>query len=413
MAVLFQIDEHVIDSQHIRHHPGGSRDQETALKLHIKQYSPLDNLDPKAGDFTIIAVHANGCIKELYEPLFEEILLATKNSDFQIRSIWIADVAQQGASAVLNEPKLGNDTHYFDLSRDLLHMVNVFRDQMPRPILGIGHSVGGTSLAFLSFMHPRLFTSLILIEPAIYRDGSPQGGPLLTYTSLKRDFWKSKAELESWVRRNPIYKDWDQRVIKRLLRFGVRKTPSLLHQDEGFTFTTPKHQEAFMVARPRSRGVRDDARSLLAPEDQDSTRHVAQAVNKSPFYNAECREAFRILPFLKPSTLFVNASQTAFTSLEQRQSVLRVTGTGPGGSGGAELGQVSGVVLDGGHSLPFEEVLKTAKTIVHFADEQGKRWKIDEQEWQKKWLQKSPVERQTMDDKWLGHVKKLRLLSKL
>ena len=413
MAALFQIDEHVIEGQHIRQHPGGSRDQGTALKLHIKQYSPLDNLDPKPGDFTIIAAQGNGCIKELYEPLFEEILLASKESDFRVRSIWIADVAQQGTSAVLNESELGNDSHYFDLSRDLLHMVNVFRDQMPRPILGIGHSMGATLLAFLSFMHPSLFMSLMLIEPAIYSDVSPQGGPLLTYTSLKPDFWKSKAELETWVRRNATYKGWDQRVVKRLLRFGVRKTPSLLHQDEGFTFTTPKHQEAFMIARPRSRGVRDDAGSLLAPEDQHSTRHIAQAVNRSPFYQAECREAFRILPFLKPPTLFINANQTIFTSLEQRESVLRVTGTGPGGSGGAALGQVSAIVLDGGHLLPFEEVLKTAKTIVHFVDKQSKIWKVDEQDWQEKWNQRSPVERQTMDDEWIDHVKELRLLSKL
>lgn len=33
--------------------------------------------------------------------------------------------------------------HYWDYSRDLLHMVNTFRDKITRPVVGIGHSLGG------------------------------------------------------------------------------------------------------------------------------------------------------------------------------------------------------------------------------------------------------------------------------
>ena len=36
---------------------------------------------------------------------------------------------------------------WFDHSRDLLHLVNVKRDEMPRPIVGIGHSMGGAHLS--------------------------------------------------------------------------------------------------------------------------------------------------------------------------------------------------------------------------------------------------------------------------
>ena len=48
-------------------------------------------------------------MKELYEPLWDELLKLSKSAGFRIRSIWIADVAQQGWSSVLNEQKLGND----------------------------------------------------------------------------------------------------------------------------------------------------------------------------------------------------------------------------------------------------------------------------------------------------------------
>lgn len=105
-------------------------------------------------------------MQELYEPLWDELLQQSNKLSFRIRGIWIADVAHQGQSSVLNEDKLGNDreepwrcgtlrgvltfTHYlaswFDHARDLLHVINHFRSQMPRPLVGIGHSMGGNNL---------------------------------------------------------------------------------------------------------------------------------------------------------------------------------------------------------------------------------------------------------------------------
>jgi alpha-beta hydrolase superfamily lysophospholipase len=35
---------------------------------------------------------------------------------------------------------------WFDHPRDLLHLVNVKRAEMPRPIIGVGHSMGGAHL---------------------------------------------------------------------------------------------------------------------------------------------------------------------------------------------------------------------------------------------------------------------------
>lgn len=47
--------------------------------------------------------------QELYEPLWDELYQRLKAKGIRIRDIFIADVAQQGASGVLNEQKLGND----------------------------------------------------------------------------------------------------------------------------------------------------------------------------------------------------------------------------------------------------------------------------------------------------------------
>lgn len=45
----------------------------------------------------------------MYEALWEDLWKKSASSGFRIRGIWIADVAWQGASGVLNEDKLGND----------------------------------------------------------------------------------------------------------------------------------------------------------------------------------------------------------------------------------------------------------------------------------------------------------------
>lgn len=84
--------------------------------------------------------------QELYEPLWEEMLVRFEERGIRVRGIWIADVAQQGQSGIANEHLLGNDPCWDDHSRDLLHLINVKRKDMPRPLVGVGHSMGGNNL---------------------------------------------------------------------------------------------------------------------------------------------------------------------------------------------------------------------------------------------------------------------------
>lgn len=143
----FRIVEHKVECQHIREYPRALlNEQEEVLYIHVKQYIPIDNPNPQPGDITILGAHANGFPKELYEPLWEDLWHRSKKHNFRLRSIWIADVAQQGQSGVLNEELLGNDPNWNDHPRDLLHLINMKRDQMPRPLFGIGHSMGGNHL---------------------------------------------------------------------------------------------------------------------------------------------------------------------------------------------------------------------------------------------------------------------------
>lgn len=143
----FRVVEHRIPAQHVREYrQATAHSQEDVLYLSVKQYIPVDNPNPQPGDVTIIGAHANGFPKELYEPLWDDLVEQSRKQRWRIRSIWMADVAHQGQSGIINEQLLGNDPSWHDHARDLLHLINMKRDEMPRPIVGIGHSMGGAQL---------------------------------------------------------------------------------------------------------------------------------------------------------------------------------------------------------------------------------------------------------------------------
>lgn len=143
----FRVIEHITRCQHTRDRPAGAkRGRDDDLRLHVKQYIPRSKASPKPNDITIIAAHANGFPKEVNEPMWDDLHEKLGERGRGIRGIWIADMAHQGTSGILNEGLLGPDAHWWDHSRDLLFLINQFQDEMPKPVFGIGHSVGGSHL---------------------------------------------------------------------------------------------------------------------------------------------------------------------------------------------------------------------------------------------------------------------------
>lgn len=62
-----------------------------------------------------------------------------------------------------------------DHSRDLIHLVNHFRDEMPRPIMGIGHSLGCEQLYALPTPPPTPLTPpLASLPPSSTPVSSPR-----------------------------------------------------------------------------------------------------------------------------------------------------------------------------------------------------------------------------------------------
>ncbi|RAH63223.1 hypothetical protein BO85DRAFT_483080 [Aspergillus piperis CBS 112811] len=106
----WRTNELIIPCQHIREYPAATTGpQNDVLHLAVKQYLPTNNPKPRAEDITIVIAPGSGFGKELYEPVFQELLVRYGKKGLNIRSIWAADPAHQGESGIINEGRGGID----------------------------------------------------------------------------------------------------------------------------------------------------------------------------------------------------------------------------------------------------------------------------------------------------------------
>ncbi|KAL2140778.1 hypothetical protein VTI28DRAFT_3253 [Corynascus sepedonium] len=383
MPELFRVVEHTVKCSHSREYVGATANGDADRpQLAVKQYIPLDNLKPQPGDVTIIGAHANGFPKELYEPLWDELYPRLTKSGIRIRSIWIADMWNQGQSGVLNEKILGNDPSWWDHTRDLANLINQKRDEMPHPLVGIGHSMGGAQLTLLALGNPRLLHSLVLIDPVIQT--AITGIEPAAASTRRRDLWDSRAAAAAKFRQSKFYQTWDPRVLDLWVRHGLRDLPTALYPqppsssgkpkggDGPVTLTTTKHQEVFTFLRPTYRGAGTDLR------DRDPNLEGAQ---KYPsFYRPEPPHAFLRLPELRPGVLYVFGGKSDMSTPEARRIKMERTGTGVGGSGGAAAGRVREEVLDCGHLVAMERVSECAEAVAGFLKGEVALWQREAKE---------------------------------
>ncbi|KAI6364967.1 hypothetical protein MCOR25_005562 [Pyricularia grisea] len=414
MTSSFHIKEHVIEAQHIREYPRATANsQEEVLQIAVKQYIPKNNPNPQPGDVTIIGAHANGFPKELYEALWEDMLTKSTAHGFKIRSIWITDVAWQGQSGILNEGKLGNDPSWADAERDLLHMINHFRDSMPRPLVGIGHSFGGAIITGLSLLHPRLLQTVVLLDPVIAVYSSASGAIMpMTLSSLRRDVWPSRAAAAASFAKSPFYRAWDPRVLDAWVKHGLRDCPTLLYPDApagSVTLATTKHQECFCYFRPKAQRLAEDGTTLVMDETRlrDLPLERRGDADQGPFYQPGSARIYAMLPHVAPSVLYVFGGTSDVNTPEQCRDKLARTGVGLGGSGGVAAGRVAQYVIeDVGHLVAMDKPDVCAEQAAAWIGPEIERWRREELKELEPWWRKPGPEKWTMNEQLLSLIPK-------
>ena len=135
-----------------------------------------------------------------------------------------------------------------DHSRDLLHITNVFRREMPRPIVGLGHSMGGTNILQLALLLSRLFSSIIVIEPHVMKAHSKAMNFAPTYLlTQRRDIWTTKEAAVADARKGGLQRTWDPRVVELWKQHALRELPTLLYPEAPTGLSSGGHSDAAPV----------------------------------------------------------------------------------------------------------------------------------------------------------------------
>lgn len=188
-------------------------------------------------------------------------------------------------------------------------------------------------------------------------------------TTLRRDIWPSEAVAKAQLEKSFFFRSWEPRVFDRLIKYGLRTTPTLVYPESKgeFTLTTTKHQESWTFLRSNfdPQPVSEDDGSPAAHMDRLLIPDLdARSVGTNLFHRAEAGITEANLPIVRPSVLYIFAGQSNLSPPHSQKLKMETTGVGIGGSGGAKAGQVSSVLFpSAGHLLPFEKVAETAESV--------------------------------------------------
>jgi pimeloyl-ACP methyl ester carboxylesterase len=260
----------------------------------------------------------------------------------------------------------------------------------------------------LSLIHPRLLSTLILIEPIIQPEHAP--GPNAAMMSTYRpDLWLSREAAATAFRKNKFFQTWDSRVLDKYIEFGLRQVPTALYPDRvngatvssgAVTLTTSKHQEAWNYLRPNFSQQDEGADRLLSP-DLDP-----KGQGRFHFTRAESNIMYTNLPYLRPSVLYIWGSTSNLTSPDWEAEKLRLTGSGVGGSGGVQNGKVKKVVIDGfGHLVPCEKVGACVEHAANWLGQWFKQYRADEEFYRNHDSKKSLQDMLVTSNEWKKRVR--------
>jgi pimeloyl-ACP methyl ester carboxylesterase len=297
-------------------------------------------------------------------------------------------------------------------------MINVFRAEMPRPLIGMGHSFGGNIIVNLALLHPRLLSHLVLMDTVLsgfVAEGPAYGFMPMKLSTYRRDLWPSRAEAEAAFRKNKMFATWDPRVLEVWMRHGIRDTPTKLYPEAGkATLATTKHMEVFTYYRPLAQAEDKDGRRYVDPKKlPDLDPEYLKKFPHFQFYRPEGPVTTSRLPTLRPSVFWLYGGKSDVCGPGMRDEKRRLTGVGVGGSGGVKAGMVTEVTIEEfGHLVPMEATTRCAAYAAESIVPAMERWREEEDDF-RRWAAKSDAEKQVIDKELLRLIGPLKAKVKL
>ena len=258
--------------------------------------------------------------------------------------------------------------------------------------------------AQLALFHPRLFHTLVFIDPVI-ADAHPPGPNAAMLSSLRREKWPSRAQAEIGFKKAPIFKSFDRRFLPAFLAHGLKDL-----EDGSVVLTTPKAQEAWSFIRSQFHPVPQDTNTTAA-------RYRERLINPEfvpfqdggleTFARGDSKQTLMSLPSLRPRAFYMFGKHSHINTAEQRKRLLELTGTGPGGNGGVHDGGTEMKVIEKTtHFLCFETPIRVASEISEWLAKEMIRWQVEREFWAQLDTGKSKNDKKELSEKWIDMVKR-------
>ncbi|KAH7882978.1 Alpha/beta hydrolase family-domain-containing protein [Phlebopus sp. FC_14] len=231
--------------------------------------------DLAATGVTLLLAHANGFPKEIWETMLRSLLDSPGGT--LVDEIWAFESVQHGDAALINANSLSGIFDWMDNARDIANfLLNYLPEQvspvplptrlerLPQPtsnvrkeqgyhtrkVVVIAHSFGGCSAVRAALDFPKLFSSIILLDPVITQKETYQSdfvfGKVLG-AFLRRQHWPSREEALRLLEKSPFFAAWHPDVLRLYVDHGLTNDPD----NGGVKLKMPALHEGLVFANVR------------------------------------------------------------------------------------------------------------------------------------------------------------------
>ncbi|CAG8630340.1 4791_t:CDS:2, partial [Cetraspora pellucida] len=174
------------------------------------------------GKISLVFAHATGFHKELWNPIIK--MLHERRHRWNGGDMWALDCSNHGDSAVLNQDVLPDKFIWSDYARDILQLIDDAKVQ--KPIIGIGHSVGGSSMLKAEIIRPGTFASILTIEPIVRPHILQEFKFQDTSVKRRRDRWPDRETAHTSFSTSEFFQSWDSEMLNLYVQYGLYELPS-------------------------------------------------------------------------------------------------------------------------------------------------------------------------------------------
>ena len=230
---------------------GGRLDQVDLSKWEKVRRSAQDETSTPApcvslGQSTLfICAHATGFCKELWLPLIE--LLRGACTDAKNAHILLIDLAGHGDSDEAPIVEMVKET----FADSVEQAIDEFGSSLDFPmeqfsrVVGVGHSMGCTSLMAVSGRRLGLFDELVLYEPVLIEKPQPESAMAKRTVRRRKEFDSREEAFKFWVGRG-AFKEWRDDVLDLYVHEALKYDPDL----PGFRLKCEPSYEAQVYLKP-------------------------------------------------------------------------------------------------------------------------------------------------------------------